>query len=64
MKCLLYNTCQTLINWNSFLKVEMPSSGVLRRVALVKTDFSEEYIASIIRVTKVGTLGTLAGTSN
>jgi hypothetical protein len=28
----------------------MPSSGMLRRVALVRTDVSEELIASFIRV--------------
>jgi hypothetical protein len=41
----------------------MPSSGILRRVALVQTDVSEESIASIIRVTRIGELGTLAVTS-
>jgi hypothetical protein len=30
----------------------MPSSGMLRRVALARTDVSKERIASIIRVTK------------
>jgi hypothetical protein len=30
----------------------MVSSGLLRRVALVKTDVSEESVASFIRVTK------------
>jgi hypothetical protein len=43
----------------------MPSSGMLRRVALVRTDVSKESIASIIRVTTIGELGTtLAVTSN
>jgi hypothetical protein len=43
----------------------MVSSGVLRRVALVRTDVSEELSASIIRVTRIGELGTtLAVTSN
>jgi hypothetical protein len=43
----------------------MPSSGVLRRVALVTTDFSEEPSASIVRVTRIGELGkTLAVTGN
>jgi hypothetical protein len=37
---------------------------MLRRVALVRTDVSEELSASIIRVTRVGELGTLAVTSN
>jgi hypothetical protein len=33
-------------------------------VALVRTDVSEELSASIIRVTRIGELGTLATTSN
>jgi hypothetical protein len=38
---------------------------MLRRVALVRTDFSEELSGSIIRVTRIGVLGTtLAVTSN
>jgi hypothetical protein len=43
----------------------MVSSGLLRRVALVRTDVSEEPGASFIRVTKIGELGTKqAATSN
>jgi hypothetical protein len=43
----------------------MASSGMLRHVALVRTDVSEEPSASIIRVTRIGELGTtLALTSN
>jgi hypothetical protein len=43
----------------------MPSSGMLRRVALVRTDVSKELSASFIRVTRIGELGTtLAVTSN
>jgi hypothetical protein len=42
----------------------MASSGVLRRVALVRTDVSEELSASIVRMTRIGELGTLAVTSN
>jgi hypothetical protein len=38
----------------------MPSSGVWRRVAVVRTEVSEECIASSIRVTRIGQLGTLA----
>jgi hypothetical protein len=42
----------------------MTSSGMLRRVALVRTDVSEELSASFIRVTGIGELGiTLAVTS-
>jgi hypothetical protein len=40
------------------------SSGMLRRVALVRTDVSEERRASFIRVTRIGELGTFALTSN
>jgi hypothetical protein len=36
----------------------MVSSGLLRHVALVRTDVSEEPGASFIRVTKIGELGT------
>jgi hypothetical protein len=43
----------------------MAFSGMLRRVALVRTDVSEELSASFIRVTRIGELGiTLAVTSN
>jgi hypothetical protein len=42
----------------------MASSGMLHRVALVRTDVSEELSASFIRVTRIGELGkTLAVTS-
>jgi hypothetical protein len=42
----------------------MVSSGMLRRVALVRIDVSEELSASFIRVTRIGELGTLAVPSN
>jgi hypothetical protein len=43
----------------------MVSSGMLRRLALVRTDFSEELSASFIKVTRICELGTtLAATSN
>jgi hypothetical protein len=43
----------------------MVSSGMLRHLALVRTDVSEEPSASFIRVTRIGELGTtLAATSN
>jgi hypothetical protein len=38
----------------------MKSSGMLCRVAIIITDVSEECIACIIRVTRIGELGTLA----
>jgi hypothetical protein len=43
----------------------MASSGMLRHVALVRTDVSEERSTSFIRVTRIGKLGTtLAVTGN
>jgi hypothetical protein len=43
----------------------MVSSGMLRRVTLVRTDVSKELSASFIRVTGIGELGkTQAVTSN
>jgi hypothetical protein len=43
----------------------MASSGMFRRVALVRTDVSAEPSASFIRVTRIGELGKiLAVTSN
>jgi hypothetical protein len=43
----------------------MASSGMLRHVALVRTDVSVELSASFIRVTRIGEVGTtLAATSN
>jgi hypothetical protein len=43
----------------------MLSSGMLRRVAIVRTDVSEDLRASFIRVTRIGELGTtLAVTGN
>jgi hypothetical protein len=43
----------------------MASSGMLRRVALVRTDVSEGLSSSFIRLTRIGELGTtLALTSN
>jgi hypothetical protein len=43
----------------------MASSGKLRRMALVRTDVSEERSASLIKVTRIDELGTtLAVTSN
>jgi hypothetical protein len=42
----------------------MVSSGMLRRVNLVRTEVSEERSASFIRVTRIGEIGiTLAATS-
>jgi hypothetical protein len=43
----------------------MVSSGMLRRVALVRTSVSEELSDSVIRATRIGELGTtLAVNSN
>jgi hypothetical protein len=40
------------------MKSRMASSGMLRRVALLRADVSEELSASFIRVTRIGELGT------
>jgi hypothetical protein len=43
----------------------MSSSGMLRRATLIRTDVSEEHIASIIRISRIGELATtLTETSN
>jgi hypothetical protein len=42
----------------------MTCSGMLRRVALVRTDVSEEHSASFIRVTRIGELGTTLAVTN
>jgi hypothetical protein len=42
----------------------MASSGMLRRVALVRTDVSVELKASFIRVTRIGELGTNASVAS
>jgi hypothetical protein len=42
----------------------MASSGMLRRVALVRTDVSEEISTSIISVTRIGELGTTLAVTN
>jgi hypothetical protein len=43
----------------------MPSSGMSRCVALVRTDILEERVASVMRVARIGELGTkVALTSN
>jgi hypothetical protein len=42
----------------------MPSSGMLRRVALVRTAVSEALSASFIRVTRIGELGTTLAVSS
>jgi hypothetical protein len=51
--------------WTLIEARRMASSGLLLRVALVRTDFLEDLSVSIIRVTRIGELGTmLALTSN
>jgi hypothetical protein len=42
----------------------MLSSRMLRHVALVRTDVSEELSASFIRVARIGDLGTTIGISS
>jgi hypothetical protein len=60
-----------LLYWSGLRKwdktnraIEKMSTGMLRHVALVKTDVSEERIAFIIRVTRIGVVrATLAVTT-
>jgi hypothetical protein len=47
-----------LSNIKTLNLLRMASSGMLRRVALIRTDVSEEPSASIIRVTRICELGT------
>jgi hypothetical protein len=42
----------------------MMSSGMLRRVALVRTDVSEDHSASFIRMTRIGELVTMEALSS
>jgi hypothetical protein len=42
----------------------MVSSGMLRRVALVRADVWEELSASFIRMTRIGELGTTLAVTN
>jgi hypothetical protein len=54
-----------ILNTTNLNICRMVSSGILRRVALVRTDVSEEPSAPFIRVTIIGELGTTqAATSN
>jgi hypothetical protein len=54
-----------LYKYVKWFKLRIVSSGMLRHVALVRTDVSEELSASFIRVTRIGELGTtLTVTSN
>jgi hypothetical protein len=68
--CALLSTQSLCMNTNelrcniSKVSGSHGSAGMLRHVALVRTDVSEECTASIITVNKTSELGTLAVTSN
>jgi hypothetical protein len=52
----LIRTCYLEQNYKYLKK---PSPGMLRHVAIIRTDVSEEHIASIIRVTRIDELRTM-----
>jgi hypothetical protein len=66
----MYHKSEKEINLFSFFSGNkgtgrrLASSGMLRRVALVRTDDSEELSASIIRVIRIGELGTTLAVTN
>jgi hypothetical protein len=59
------SVCRNQVKYVRFEVFAVPSSGMLHHVDLVTTNVSDELSASIIRVTRIGKLGTtLAVTSN
>jgi hypothetical protein len=65
----MYSLTPSLRNWTGYIGTfsltKNGSSGMLRHVALIRTDVSEELSASFIRATRISELGTtLASTSN
>jgi hypothetical protein len=63
--CTDANLPRALLSVNRSNRWRMASSGMLRRVALVSADVSEESSTCFIEVTRIGGLGTtLAVTSN
>jgi hypothetical protein len=60
---LLFEAVLTLMSKQTGNR-RMASSGMLRRVALVRTDVSEELSASFVRVTRNGELGTTLVVTN
>jgi hypothetical protein len=55
MASLIYHCHQAMEPIIKLLNIcRMPSSRMLRRVALVRTDVSKEPSASFIRVTRIG----------
>jgi hypothetical protein len=51
-------------NWKEYTLRKMPSSEMLRRVAVVRTKLSDERIATIIKVKRIGDLGTTLAATN
>jgi hypothetical protein len=56
LSVLSHSESKGCIGWSDLLRI--PSSGISRRVALVRTDVSEERMASVNKVTRIGELGT------
>jgi hypothetical protein len=60
-----FNTIHnTVFEREKIKRGRLVSSGMSRRVALVKTDVSEELCASFIRMTKIGKLVTMLVTAS
>jgi hypothetical protein len=65
MKILEFTNWLFHLTWPLLLRKNYAIFGMLHHVALVRTDFSLEHVASIIRVTRTGKQGTvLAVTRN
>jgi hypothetical protein len=61
LQTVLVSSIVALLNYTEIISTDVE---MLRRVAVVSTDVSEKRSSSIIKVTRISELGTLAVTSN